>query len=73
MVSAVFRPDGTRVVTASRDKTARVWQLAPGLERWLRDGPPCQHRWRPGFEQVRKALAKDLLRRERPPLAERVG
>ena len=26
VVSAVFSPDGTRVVTASEDNTARVWQ-----------------------------------------------
>ena len=28
--SAAFSPDGTRVVTASRDKTARVWDVATG-------------------------------------------
>ena len=28
--SAAFSPDGTRVVTASRDKTARVWDSATG-------------------------------------------
>ena len=27
--SAAFSPDGSRVVTASNDKTARVWQLDP--------------------------------------------
>ena len=30
MVSAAFSPDGTRVVTASWDKTARVWDVATG-------------------------------------------
>jgi WD40 repeat protein len=37
VVSAAFSPDGTRVVTASHDKTARVWdvRLDEGtLEHW---------------------------------------
>ena len=36
-MSAAFSPDGTRIVTASRDKTARVWdvRLYQGtLEQW---------------------------------------
>ena len=30
MHSAAFSPDGTRIVTASHDKTARVWDAATG-------------------------------------------
>jgi len=30
VVNAAFSPDGTRVVTASTDKTARVWDVATG-------------------------------------------
>jgi WD40 repeat protein len=36
--SAAFSPDGTRVVTASSDATARIWQLprdTSSLEHWL--------------------------------------
>ena len=30
MVSAAFSPDGSRIVTASSDNTARVWDAATG-------------------------------------------
>ena len=32
VVSAAFSPDGTRIVTASWDKTARIWDVAAGKE-----------------------------------------
>ena len=30
VISAAFSPDGARIVTASRDKTARIWDAATG-------------------------------------------
>jgi WD40 repeat protein len=30
--SAAFSPDGSRIVTASSDKTARIWEIATGRE-----------------------------------------
>ena len=32
MRSAAFSPDGSRIVTTSEDKTARVWDAATGSE-----------------------------------------
>ena len=39
VMSAWFNPDGKRVVTASKDKTARVWDAATGAP----IGEPMQH------------------------------
>ena len=30
--SAAYSPDGTRIVTASRDKTARIWDARTGAQ-----------------------------------------
>src|SRR5262249_53470310 len=38
-VSVAFSPDGTRVVTASQDGTARVWEARTGAT----VGPPLRH------------------------------
>ena len=35
MYSAAFSPDGTRIVTASKDKTARVWDVFPGTQAFV--------------------------------------
>ena len=45
--SAVFSPDGTRVVTASDDRTARVWDARTGAP----VGAPLQH-----ADRVRSAV-----------------
>jgi WD40 repeat protein len=42
--SAAFSPDGTRVVTASRDNTARIWDVP------LASGPPAE--WRATMDRV---------------------
>src|SRR5262249_39203133 len=39
VVHASFSPDGTRVVTASRDKSARIWDAATGEP----TTPPLEH------------------------------
>ena len=42
--SIVFSPDGTRVATASRDGTARIWDLATDKERSARCTMSGMHR-----------------------------
>jgi WD40 repeat protein len=37
--SAVFSPDGTRILTASRDGTAKVWYTPEAIYEWLKTAP----------------------------------
>ena len=37
-VSPSFSPDGKRVVTASRDKAAKVWDIETGRDFWTLSG-----------------------------------
>lgn len=41
VLGAQFSPDGTRVLTASADRTARVWDVATGRP----VSPPLKHQW----------------------------
>ena len=62
LMSAAFSPDGTRVVTASYDKTARLWDVRPDtgtLEEWaaiaersrfVLEGIALVHRSSPGTD-----------------------
>jgi WD40 repeat protein len=53
--SVVFSPDGRRVLTASRDHTARVWDARLGLplSDWLRHGDDVRSaQWSPDGERV---------------------
>ena len=47
--SAAFSPDGSRIVTASSDKTARIWDAATGKEIAVLRGhdDPCFRRLQP--------------------------
>jgi WD40 repeat protein len=38
MIYNKFSPDGTRLITSSWDKTARVWDVATGKELWVLSG-----------------------------------
>jgi WD40 repeat protein len=37
--SAVFSPDGTRILTASADGTAKVWYTPEAIYEWLKTAP----------------------------------
>jgi WD40 repeat protein len=39
VTSAVFSPDGTRILTASRDGTAKVWYTPEAIYEWLKTAP----------------------------------
>jgi WD40 repeat protein len=36
--SAAFSPDGKRIVTASADKTARLWEIFPNAQAYVMHG-----------------------------------
>ena len=50
VTSAQLSPDGTRIVTASRDKTARVWTVLPpsagSTPEWFLDSLRCMAQMR---------------------------
>ncbi len=59
VLSAAFSPDGKRVVTASDDKTARVWDAETGTQIALlkgHDGLCCFRRLQPGRQARRHRL-----------------
>jgi len=35
----VFSPDGTRILTASADNTAKVWYTPEAIYEWLKTAP----------------------------------
>jgi hypothetical protein len=71
VTSATFSPDGTRIVTASEDRTARVWDSVPYRERFpaiqraraaaVKMAPVVRERLKAGAspEDLRAALATD--------------
>ena len=59
--SAAFSPDGARVVTASEDKTARVWDAATGKAIAVlsgHDDPVCERRLLAGRRARRHGLGR---------------
>ena len=53
--SAQFSPDGQRVVTASEDKTARLWDAASGKpigEPMKHEGAVCSAQFSPDGQRV---------------------
>lgn len=65
VLSAAFSPDGTRIVTASNDKTARVWDSVPYRVRYAersanargKDGSAIVNAW---LEAVRAGREREF-------------
>ena len=61
--SAAFSPDGTRIVTASNDNTARVWDAATGTQVLVltgHDGPVSSAAFLPDASPRQTAVVWDI-------------
>ena len=65
--SASFSPDRSRIVTASKDKTARIWDAMTGAELRVLRGPRFSREER-GLQSGRIAHRHRVARRNRPGL-----
>ena len=68
--SAAFSPDGSRIVTASWDKTARIWDAATGKEIAVlrgHEGAVCSAAFSPDGSRIVTAS----VRQDRPHLGRR--
>ena len=77
--TAVFDPSGMRVLTASTDRTARIWDAHTGRQLMLFAGHRAMlttavfHRWRPHPDHQRRRHGPDLGGRQRAPGARAFG
>ena len=71
-MSAAFSPDGTRIVTASDDSTARVWDAATGKELTILRGHEDDVQFR-RLQPRRHAHRHGIGRRDRAHLGRRDG